>query len=140
MKPVGEEKAWDIKQKLAILYAVIAWNCGGYVMYQIATGNKNWPITHGIRSKDEDMVRPAIAWAAALGIEKGEVVRINRDWSMTAPAKFEIDMDAHLKKKVLEREYSVHDPTPTPYTIVEGEDLPNPSVLDKKKDEGSSSQ
>jgi len=132
---MGEEKAWDVKQKLSIAYAIIAWNVGGYVIYQIATGNKNWPITHGIRSKDEDMVRPAIAWAAALGIEKGEVIRINRDWSTTAPAKFEIDIDRELKKKILGREYKVHDPTPTPYTIIEGEDMP-PFVDqdDKKKD------
>lgn len=60
MNPMQEHKAYDMKQRLSILYMIIAWNAGGYCLYQIFSGNKSWPKTVGIRTDEEDMVRPGM--------------------------------------------------------------------------------
>jgi len=58
MHPMAEKKAWDMKTKLSIFYAIIAWNSVGFVVYQMYKGNKHWPVTHGIRDPAEDAARP----------------------------------------------------------------------------------
>jgi len=58
MNPMTEESAWSVKDKLSIAYAVIAWNAFGVVCYQMYNGNVHWPVTAGIRSPEEEAIRP----------------------------------------------------------------------------------
>lgn len=58
MHPMPETKAWDVKQKLSAAYAFFAWNALLIVLYQIYKGNTHWPVTEGLRSPEEEKVRP----------------------------------------------------------------------------------
>jgi hypothetical protein len=60
MNPMSEEKAWSTKDKLAIAYALLAWNAFGIVMYKCYDGKKHWPVTIGIRTPEEEAVRPGM--------------------------------------------------------------------------------
>jgi hypothetical protein len=53
-----EHKAYDIRKRLAIIYAIIAWHGAGYVIWQLAKGNKSWPQTAGISDPQDDLNRP----------------------------------------------------------------------------------
>lgn len=60
MHPMAERSAMSIRQKISIAYMLIAWNAFGYVVYQMATGNKHWPVTHGVMTEEECMERPGM--------------------------------------------------------------------------------
>jgi hypothetical protein len=92
MAPMDEGHAWKMKDKLSIAYALIAWNAFGFVAYQCFQGKKNWPTALGVRSPEEDMVRPAIAWAHTLGIKKASVIRISGT-TVSDESKIDLDID-----------------------------------------------
>ncbi|CAG7834465.1 unnamed protein product [Allacma fusca] len=77
MKPVEERKAWTWKERLSMVYALAAWNAGGFVVYQIFTGNKHWPTTAGITRPEDDSIAPSAYYANLLGINKAKVVSIH---------------------------------------------------------------
>jgi len=93
MNPMEEDQAWKMKDKLAIAYALIAWNACGYVMYQCFDGKKHWPTAIGIRSEEEDQIRPAISWANTLGIQKASVIRVS-GVNVSVEEKFDLDTDS----------------------------------------------
>ena len=58
MHPMAEKDAWSWKTRLSVMYALLAWNSLGFVLYQIYKGNKHWPTSLGLTTKEEDEMRP----------------------------------------------------------------------------------
>ena len=58
MNPMSAEKAWSAKDKLSVAYALISWNAFGIVLYYCYQGKNHWPVALGIRTPEEEAVRP----------------------------------------------------------------------------------
>jgi len=77
MNPISAEKAWTTREKLSVLYAIIAWHALALVGYQVYHGNKSWPKTMGIDTNEGPDLRPAVQYSYLLGVRKAQVYRIS---------------------------------------------------------------
>lgn len=57
-KPIPGDKAQLWKKRLAISYAIIAWNAFGFVLYYMMTERADWPLFYGLKTEEEAQVRP----------------------------------------------------------------------------------
>lgn len=58
MKPIDEYDAIEWKLKLSYFYAFCAWNCMGYVFYQMYNNKHDWAAYYGLKLDDEINERP----------------------------------------------------------------------------------
>lgn len=57
-KPIPMSRAAKAKQRLSIIYAIVAWNAFGFVCYAIYQGKSDWAAFHGLSSEDERKLSP----------------------------------------------------------------------------------
>lgn len=57
-KPIPEVEAGVWKQRLSIVYALLAWNAFGYVLYMAYTGRNDWAKYYGYKSDEEAKMTP----------------------------------------------------------------------------------
>lgn len=57
-RPIQYNKAIYWKEKLSIVYMLVAWNAFGFVCYMIYTGKKDWAQFHGIKSEEDLKLSP----------------------------------------------------------------------------------
>lgn len=63
--------------RLSILYAILAWNAAGFVMYQCYHGRADWPKALGLKTEQEEATPPAVYYSEILGIQNMKVKRIS---------------------------------------------------------------
>ncbi|KAK9703194.1 hypothetical protein QE152_g29507 [Popillia japonica] len=73
-KPITENQAGVWKKRLALGYALIAWNAFGIVCYLIYTGKGGWMTQ---KQEEEANMTPAQQWTKTLGIKDATVYRIS---------------------------------------------------------------
>lgn len=57
-KPIEYSRALQWKEKLSIVYMLVAWNAFGFVCYMVYTGKRDWAQFHGIKSDDDLKLSP----------------------------------------------------------------------------------
>ncbi|CAG9861930.1 unnamed protein product [Phyllotreta striolata] len=72
--PIPVDKAALWKNRLAIAYALIAWNAFGFVLYQICSGKGDWATYHGL--SEEKKASAGHEWAKLLKIDNAKVYRV----------------------------------------------------------------
>ncbi|KAK4884419.1 hypothetical protein RN001_000690 [Aquatica leii] len=75
--PIPEIRAAQWKQRLAIGYALLAWNAFGYVIYTMYKGKSDWAQFHNLKSEEELKMTPAQQWTRTLGIQDATVYRVS---------------------------------------------------------------
>ncbi|KAF5305738.1 hypothetical protein FQR65_LT07634 [Abscondita terminalis] len=75
--PIPEIRAAQWKQRLSILYAVLAWNAFGLVIYASFKGKADWAKYHNLKTEEELSLTPAQQWTKTLGIQDATVYRIS---------------------------------------------------------------
>ncbi|KAJ4426667.1 hypothetical protein ANN_26465 [Periplaneta americana] len=75
--PIPVDRAATTKQKLAVLYMLLAWNAFGFVCYMFYTGRGDWARYYGYKSEAEAAMPPAQQWAKTLKIEKTRIIRMS---------------------------------------------------------------
>lgn len=51
--PMPVDKAASWKQRLSLMYMLVAWNAFGFVCYMVFTGKSDWAKYHGLKNEDE---------------------------------------------------------------------------------------
>lgn len=57
-RPIAQQTATKWKTRLSVLYALLAWNAFGVVIYAIANGKGDWAKYYGYKSEEEANMRP----------------------------------------------------------------------------------
>uniref|UniRef100_A0A1E1VXB4 Uncharacterized protein n=1 Tax=Pectinophora gossypiella TaxID=13191 RepID=A0A1E1VXB4_PECGO len=76
MKPIPGDQAVLWKQRLSLIYGLLAWNAFGLVVYSAYKGKADWAHYYGLKSDEEQATPPALGWANTLGIKNAKVFRI----------------------------------------------------------------
>jgi hypothetical protein len=58
MTPLPLQKAANWKQRLSIVYAIVAWNAFGVVCYMAYTGRRDWADFYGYKTEEEKAISP----------------------------------------------------------------------------------
>ncbi|CAG9809499.1 unnamed protein product [Chironomus riparius] len=72
--PIPVDIAHKYKGRLSFVYAFIAWNAFGLVIFQIFRGKADWADHHGLPKEDGTSAQQ---FARMLNIQKAKVVRIS---------------------------------------------------------------
>ncbi|CAH1365679.1 hypothetical protein MTP99_001935 [Tenebrio molitor] len=75
MSYVPEERAHIWKQRLSVVYMLVAWNAFGFVVYNIYKGNSDWARKY--KSDAELSLTPAQQWSRTLGIKDAKVIKVS---------------------------------------------------------------
>ncbi|XP_044728919.1 uncharacterized protein LOC123292358 [Chrysoperla carnea] len=75
-KPIPVQSAQVWKNRLSVIYALVAWNAFGCVLYMIYQGKKDWADYYGYKSDEDKQLSPGKQWAKTLGIPNAQIVRI----------------------------------------------------------------
>ncbi|XP_050500338.1 uncharacterized protein LOC126880501 [Diabrotica virgifera virgifera] len=73
---IPENRAALWKQRLSVVYAVIAWNAFGFVGYMIYKGKGDWANYYGLKTEEEMNMSPGHQWVKTLNLQGAEVYRI----------------------------------------------------------------
>jgi len=56
--PIPFDRAASVKQKLSLIYMLLAWNAFGIVFYMIYTGRGDWAKYYGYKSEADSLLPP----------------------------------------------------------------------------------
>uniref|UniRef100_A0A1B6ERQ1 Uncharacterized protein n=1 Tax=Cuerna arida TaxID=1464854 RepID=A0A1B6ERQ1_9HEMI len=76
MRPMHELDAMEWRKRLAFVYAFVAWNALGVVIYYTYNKKHDWAAYYGLKLEEEAEQRPGFYWADTLGVKKATIVRV----------------------------------------------------------------
>lgn len=72
-KPIPVQSAQVWKNRLSVIYALVAWNAFGCVLYMIYKGKKDWADYYGYKSDEDKQLSPGRNYNFFLSTPKWEI-------------------------------------------------------------------